>query len=778
MNLIAYHPNPQTPWNFSEPLFERVQNYTSDKSFKLCEVLPADPDLQFILKYFEQQKPAGYGIKRVVCIHNHEHTLMFESTLKNMEREASNPIFIPKGKAEEPQAERARVVARWESQAAQFSPVEIKSLSSRGTDTCSKVKVFPLWHGSTKAVCQSICWSGFTSFGKHHYFDENATKGGTKSTDKGYFGSGIYFTNSARYATMYSSGGHLLLAWVSMREPYPVVNDKPHPQKGSDMLKLEGRMHYQNYNAHFIPVASIRPQDPKCLEYYPCFKDQQPAWDEFVVFYPAQALPRFWVELGTDFPKVMPSDLGTTGEFLSLLLNLLSKLEIQQHPELVQKLQAKADLLLGQAETTSLGIEDQRFFKLAKRLLLEGEKLNTATVNMLIRSGSTPPRSPLVAAPFKAPIPPAIALKTSALSLSSTPLAPVTPQSIVKTPFPSIQPPPFSISWEEEEEYKKALNFRKRGDFSQAFVSYLIAAEKGHQDAMFLLSRCYRSGEGVTKDLIKAESWCRKAADRGHLVAMGACYYFGYGVAQDFKEAAKWYRKAAEQGNAIAQFNLGVCYSNGKGVPKDEKEAVKWFQRAAEQGDTIAECNLGLCYKNGLGVVKDEKEAVKWFQKAAEQGHAGAQFNLGVCYKNGQGVPKEEKKAVKWFRKAAEQGDAYAQNSLGNYYYNVEGTALDYQEAVKWYRKAAEQGHATAQFNLGVCYSNGQGVSKDEKEAVNWYLKAAEQGDADAQFNLAFCYKDGQWVAKNEKEALRWYQKAADQGHVGAQNILRQIQKP
>jgi hypothetical protein len=419
-HLKSHHPNPQTPWNFSEPLFKRVQNYTSDKSFKLCEVLTTDPDLQFILKYFEHQKPPGYSIKRIVCIHNPDHTGLFEFSLKNIEREANNPVFAPKGKDEEPKADRARVLSRWESQASQFSPVEIKSLSSRGTDTCTKAKVLPLWHGSTKEVCQSICWSGFTSFGKHHYFDETATKGNAKSTDKGYFGSGIYFTNSARYAVMYSSEGHLLLAWVSMREPYPVVNDVPHPQKGSDIRKLEGKEHYQNYNAHFIPVASIRPQDPKCLEYYPCYKDQQPAWDEFVVFYPAQALPRFWIELGTDFPKIVLGDIGTAGELLKLLLILLNKAEVQQHPDLVQKLQAKAaDLLLIQAETTPLGVEDQRFLKLAKRLLPEGEKLNTATVNMLIRAGSTPPRSPLLAAAAKAPIPPAAAaVKTPPPSLT------------------------------------------------------------------------------------------------------------------------------------------------------------------------------------------------------------------------------------------------------------------------------------------------------------------------------------------------------------------------
>jgi hypothetical protein len=384
---------PQTPWNVSSPLFGRIKTLSSDQSFKLCEVLTTDPEYNFILKYFEHQKPADFGIKKILCIHHPNQTSFFESGIQNIENECKNPVFQPKGKQEEPKADRARVISRWEQQVVQFSPVEIKNSSGRGAETYSKVKVLPLWHGSSQVVCQSVCSSGFTSFGKHHFFDENATKGGNKSTDKGYFGSGIYFTNSAQYATMYSSEGHLLLAWVSMREPYPVVNDAPHPQKGSDMKKLEGKEHYQNYNAHFIPVSSIKPQDPKCLEYYPCYKDQAPSWDEFVVFEKAQTLPRFWVELGVDFPKVALSQMANVGELLTLLLSLLNKHEIKSNTSLASILQAKIDRLLALPETTPLEAEDDKFYKLAKRVL-EGEKVNTSVVSLLLKNETAAPSNP------------------------------------------------------------------------------------------------------------------------------------------------------------------------------------------------------------------------------------------------------------------------------------------------------------------------------------------------------------------------------------------------
>src|SRR5262245_2999445 len=120
-NLKSLLPNPQTPWNVSSSLFSRVQAQASDQPYKICEVLGSDPDFNFILKYFEYQKPLGYSIKRVVCIHNPNHTQVFEGTLKNMELECKNPVFFPKGKQEDPAADRARVLTRWETQASQFS---------------------------------------------------------------------------------------------------------------------------------------------------------------------------------------------------------------------------------------------------------------------------------------------------------------------------------------------------------------------------------------------------------------------------------------------------------------------------------------------------------------------------------------------------------------------------------------------------------------------------------------------------------------------------------
>ncbi len=300
-------PSPETPWKVNPQLLKRIDISTANSfSLKTVQVIPSDPEFTFLQQYFMHSKPPGYGIKNIVCIHNPSHIAGFENGLIKLEQESQNSVFIPRGQEEDPKPERLVALDRWRRQVDLFSPIHV---GNPGDATkLTRVKILPVWHGTNKSVCQSISDSGFTFFGKHHYFFKETPKTGPKSTDFGYFGSGIYFTNSAEYATKYAPG-HLILAFIGMREPLPVVSDVAHPAKCTDMKKLEGRGAYQNYNAHFIPVASIKPDDPNCLNYFPCYQNQTPAWDEFVVFQNNHALARYWVELAADGPAPIISDI-------------------------------------------------------------------------------------------------------------------------------------------------------------------------------------------------------------------------------------------------------------------------------------------------------------------------------------------------------------------------------------------------------------------------------------------------------------------------------------
>jgi len=303
-NLHKFLPEKKTPWQISSRLFERIMTApyeAGEGRYKKCPLFQEDPESAFVFNYFEQHKPANRVISNVYCIHNPTQTDEFVARVENIDSEAKT--FMPEWRAENDPATREKVIQRWQTQANQFFPITIKK--TKREDTFTHVRVLPLLHGTSQAVCHSIASNGFTYFGKHHFLHPEAKAGKFKNTDPGYFGGGIYFTNSAKYAAMYDTGT-LIIAWVAMKEPFPVINDVPHPDKGSDMKKLRSLGAYQACDAHYIPVSPIS-NDPECMEYYPCYQNQVPVCDEFVVFQKAQTLPRFWIELGIGIPKQLPS---------------------------------------------------------------------------------------------------------------------------------------------------------------------------------------------------------------------------------------------------------------------------------------------------------------------------------------------------------------------------------------------------------------------------------------------------------------------------------------
>ncbi len=298
-NCLNY---PETPWRISLDLYTKVKAAKTSTAYQKYEILSSNPEHEFIMRYFQDSPPVNRHIKAAYVIHNPSATNQFEALIPSLEQEARSVIFAPKWDQEDNLPLRQATLARWQQAAGQFSPISIPTKDGK-KETFPLTQVLPLWHGSRQATCDSICNTGFVFFGKHHYFkDEAQGASAAKSTDLGFFGSGIYFTNSARYAADIYSDGNLLLTWVSMRPPYPVIGDKPLPSKPTDMGKLEGLGAYQNYNAHYAPVVPLNTHDPHCDIYYPCPEGVKPVLDEYVVFHKTQTLPRFWIELAIDLP--------------------------------------------------------------------------------------------------------------------------------------------------------------------------------------------------------------------------------------------------------------------------------------------------------------------------------------------------------------------------------------------------------------------------------------------------------------------------------------------
>ena len=99
--------------------------------------------------------------------------------------------------------------------------------------------------------------------------------------------------------------------------------------------------------------------------------------------------------------------------------------------------------------------------------------------------------------------------------------------------------------------YKKAKRKKDEEDYEGAFKLFMLAAEKGHAGAQYMV---------------------------------GEAYFWGDGVEENKEAAVKWYKLAAEKGYVDAYYDVGCAYHYGEGVKENEEEAVRWYKLAAENG--------------------------------------------------------------------------------------------------------------------------------------------------------------------------------------------------
>ena len=285
--------------------------------------------------------------------------------------------------------------------------------------------------------------------------------------------------------------------------------------------------------------------------------------------------------------------------------------------------------------------------------------------------------------------------------------------------------------------------------YDDAVAYFNEAALEGISEAQWMLAECYKNGQGVNKNPVKAFSLYKVIADKHGDAAKGLadCYLSGFGTEKDAQAAAHWYQKAAEKGNVQAATALGELYCWGKGVPKNEVLAFKWWKKAAEKDSQEAQYQLGNCYRYGYGVAKSYEQAIYWYQKAIDQDEDSK-------YKK---WAEDEYNSLK-IKYDAEQGDTEAQFQL------AEMSKSDKEKAFYWYKKAAESNHSKAQFALALCYRHGRGVSRDPSQAFFWLEKAAEQGHGEAQSILSLCYGKGDGCVKDSQKSHFWEEQAKKNG--------------
>lgn len=151
-------------------------------------------------------------------------------------------------------------------------------------------------------------------------------------------------------------------------------------------------------------------------------------------------------------------------------------------------------------------------------------------------------------------------------------------------------------------------------DYEEAIKWYEKAIEQDFPMAYRNLAILYRDGNGVKKDLKRAEELLLKAAELGVEDAESIIEQMNVSEENDLvdeanklleegkqKEAVAIYKKLAIKGNMRAQFNYGLCFLNAWGVKQNLKEGVSWLEKSEAQGFAwsclkLAEVYLGFEY--------------------------------------------------------------------------------------------------------------------------------------------------------------------------------------
>ncbi|WP_067582732.1 SEL1-like repeat protein [Endozoicomonas ascidiicola] len=201
--------------------------------------------------------------------------------------------------------------------------------------------------------------------------------------------------------------------------------------------------------------------------------------------------------------------------------------------------------------------------------------------------------------------------------------------------------------------------------FHNCIESQLNTSPEKDPDLLKFLGVIYQKGIGTPKNLTKAHSFFKQAADQNDI---DGTYRLARLLIEVGKtaEASKHMLIAAGAKMAKAQSDLGLMYLEGNGVSKDPTFGVFWLESAARQNNPVAQHELAR-----LHLDEDEKiaayipdKAYNLCKKSALSGYAAAQRDQGLMALNGVGTQPNLSEAITCLKKASIAGDEIAKEKL------------------------------------------------------------------------------------------------------------------
>ncbi|CAF1174714.1 unnamed protein product, partial [Didymodactylos carnosus] len=236
-----------------------------------------DPKLWCQINQWVGPLPKDFVVDKIEHPYDHSRYQHFLDEINKIELRQKQPAFKPDlVKIEKRLEERKRVLLQEESgfepnllQKTEKNLKELQSVLEHLNGLCGQlqhnrqVNIVRMWRGCLRKVLKSLMPTGSAA---------NGVK------DEDWFGKGIYFTSSAKYASTYGGPGEcIILCYVLILNPLPIIDDDvPQYSNPKDSL-FYALGNCENYHCHYIPKAVCN--------------DENGFHDELVVFQEAYILP-------------------------------------------------------------------------------------------------------------------------------------------------------------------------------------------------------------------------------------------------------------------------------------------------------------------------------------------------------------------------------------------------------------------------------------------------------------------------------------------------------
>lgn len=307
---------------------------------------------------------------------------------------------------------------------------------------------------------------------------------------------------------------------------------------------------------------------------------------------------------------------------------------------------------------------------------------------------------------------------------------------------------------QSEKYFREGSTALRSQQYEQAVEALTKASDWGSADALYLLSECYRSGNGVAADEAMADELFAKALEKGSGYAMydQAMKSFDTYIETADQTALNDCIEGLQESDAPdAKYQLSLLTRSGIGVKVDTEQADSLLREAAEAGSVDALCDMAqvLMYEQGA------QTALDFLYDYGDPDDPDIMAAEGYVR-----LFSDSSSGTTLLNQAAEAGSSWANYYWGEIYYNslLTGTSRDVDTAQSYFQAASDAGNYRGRYELALCLS----VRGDTENAVAMATECYNRGYGEAGCVIAGNMSD-------DTKKLDYMNQAADLNYAPAE---------